>query len=178
MNTLIINAGPRRNGNCAFLASKLQEKYNNDCKLINLIDLNITPCVACRSCKVNDTLCVINDDMTSIYDDIFKAEKLIFISPNYFGFVSSLGKIFTDRWYCLKDINRVSKIKEEKKALFFLLQGAPSRDHGKNITEWAKHFFTGYGFKYFSMTIAGCDYDNTNAVENKLDEILMNTSMF
>lgn len=178
MNTLIINASPRRNGNCEFLATKLQEKYGNNCKLINLIDLNFTPCVACRSCKLNNTLCVINDDMTDIYADILNAEKLIFISPNYFGFLSSLGKIFTDRWYCLKDINRVSKIEAGKKAMFYLLQGAPSKDHGKNICDWAKHFFTGYGYKFFTMTIPGCDYDNNNAVKNKLDEALMNASMF
>ena len=162
MSTIIINASPRPKGNSAFLAQKFKEKYGDDCRLVNLHEMNLKSCVACRQCKQKDILCVINDDMKELYHDLLNAERIIFISPNYFGFLSSLGKIFTDRWYCLMSQKRVSKFEPGKKALFYLVQGAPSKDHGKNIAEWARHFFTGYGFKFFTITIPGCSADNTD----------------
>ena len=178
MNTIIINASPRPKGNSSFLAAEFAAKYGNECKVVNLRDINMHSCQACRACRKNDSLCIIDDDMKNLYHDLLNAERIIFISPNYFGFLSSLGKIFTDRWYCLMNSSRVTKFEKGKKALFFLVQGAPSCDHGKNIGEWAKHFFTAFGFKFFTMTIPGCSTDNNDGVKNKLDEILMSASMF
>ncbi len=178
MDTIIINASPRPEGNSAFLASKFKEKYGDKCRLINLAETDIKSCRACRSCRTNNSLCVMDDSMKDIYPGLLAAERIIFISPNHFGFLSSLGKIFADRWYCLKTESRKSRFEEGKKALFFLVQGDPSRDRGKNICEWARHFFTSYGFKYFAMTIPGCSDDNADGVKNKLDEAIMSASIF
>lgn len=178
MDTVIINASPRLKGNSSFLAMTFKEKYGEDCKLINLAELNIKSCRACRSCRANGTLCVIDDDMKDIYNELLAAERIIFISPNYFGFLSGLGKIFTDRWFCLQTQDKKSKFEKDKKALFFLVQGSALREHGKNITEWAGHFFARFGFKYFSMIIPGCSDSNLDGVQNKLDDALMNVSLF
>lgn len=43
---------------------------------------------------------------------------------------------------------------------------------------WAKRFFEQYGLKTFTMIIPNCNYDNTDGVKIKLDEIKMNVSMF
>ena len=63
MKILIINASPRLNGNSSFISEALAEKYGDESEVINLSQLDIKPCTACRACKVNNSLCVINDDI-------------------------------------------------------------------------------------------------------------------
>lgn len=179
MKILIINASPRPGGNSAYASTELYEKYKTDnAELINLAKLDIKSCNACRACKTNNSLCVIKDDMALIYPKLLSAEKIIFITPLHFGFLSSLAKIFTDRWYCLKTADKISKFQEGKKAFFLLIQGAPSRERGEMATAWAKHFFTAYGLKYFSFITPACSHDNLDGIKIKIDEIKMNVSIF
>lgn len=179
MNILVINASPRENGNAAFISNSLAEQYNNQCEVINLNALNIIPCTSCRSCKINNSLCIIDDDISSnMYEKLLLADKIIFISPNIMGFISSLAKILTDRFFCLKTSDRKTKFSENKKMFFILTQGAADRSHGDMATNWAKKFFEQYGLKTFTMVIPNCSYDNYDGVKIKLDEIKMNISMF
>ena len=174
---LIINASPLLSGNSAFIANEVKNSYD-DAEIIHLADLNMLPCTSCKSCKINNSLCVIKDDITPIYDKLLKADKIVFISPNIFGFLSSLGKIFTDRFYCLKTSDKKTKFAEGKKAIFILTQGSPNRDHGEIITSWAKTFFNAYGLKTFTMVIPNCTSDSLDGAKLKINEIKTNISMF
>ena len=178
MSILIINASPREKGNSSFIANELVSKYGNEAEVINLRDLNLLPCTSCRTCKTNNSLCVLEDDLVDIYPKLLSAEKIIFLSPNIMGFISSLAKIFTDRFYCLRDSNKKSRFEEGKKLIFIYTQGSPSRAHGEMATNWAKSFFEGYGIKTFTMIIPNCSHENYDGVKIKLDEIKMNVSMF
>lgn len=179
MNVLIINASPRLEGNSSFIAGKLFEKYKSEgAELVELAKLHMKSCTACRACKKNNSMCVIKDDMASIYPKLLAADKIIFISPNHFGFLSSLGKIFTDRWYCLKTAGRSSKFEEGKKAVMIFVQGALSRDMAENALSWGKHFFTGYGLKFLPLAVPGCSADNVETAGMKIEEIKMNTAIF
>ncbi len=64
MSILIINASPRKSGNSTFIAESLKEKYGDSCQVVNLAELNIKPCTSCRSCKINNSFCVIKDDIS------------------------------------------------------------------------------------------------------------------
>ena len=174
---LIINASPRTQGNSAFLAEALQRHYTNS-EIIHLANLNLKTCTSCMSCKNNNSLCIISDDMTPIYKKLLDADKIVFISPNIFGFLSSLGKIFTDRFYCLKTADKKTKFDEGKKVIFLFNQGSPNRDHGSMAVNWAKNFFENYGLKTFTMIIPNCSVDSFEGAEIKLEEIKMNISMF
>ncbi len=179
MKILIINSSPRKQGNSSYISSSLAEKYNDECEIINLSELNMAPCTACRSCKINNSLCVIDDDITnSVYEKLLSADKIIFLSPNIMGFISSLAKILTDRFYCLKTKERKTKFDDNKKMFFILTQGAVDRSHGDMAASWAKKFFEQYGLKTYTMVIPNCSYDNYDGVKIKLDEIKMNISMF
>ena len=178
MSILIINASPRKSGNSSFIAESLMEKYAGECEVINLRQLEMKPCTACRSCKTNNSLCVIKDGISETYPKLLSADKIIFISPNIMGFISSLAKILTDRFYCLKTSDRKSRFEEGKKMFFILTQGAADRSHGDMAANWAKKFFEQYGLKTYTMVIPNCAYDNTDGVKIKLDEIKMNVSMF
>lgn len=179
MNILIINASPRKNGNSAFIAKETAEKYaGENVELIHLSSLNLRPCTACRSCKKNNSLCVIKDDMEGIYPKLLDVDRIIFISPNIFGFLSSLGKIFTDRFFCLKTSDKKTKFNEGKKLIFILTQGSPNRSHADMTLNWAKNFFEHYGIKTYPIVVPNCSSENLDGVKLKIDEIKMNISMF
>lgn len=178
MSILIINASPRKNGNSSFIANELMKKYEDEAEIINLRDLKLLSCTSCKSCRTNNSLCVIKDDLVDIYPKLLSADKIIFLSPNIMGFMSSLAKIFTDRFYCLKDSNKKSRFEEGKKVIFVLTQGSPNREHGETTLRWGKSFFESYGLKTFTMLIPNCAHDNFDGVKIKLDELKMNISMF
>ncbi|WP_242347950.1 flavodoxin family protein [Mucispirillum schaedleri] len=178
MSILIINASPRKSGNSTFIAESLKEKYGDSCQVVNLAELNMKPCTSCRSCKINNSFCVIKDDISELYSKLLSADKIILISPNIMGFISSHAKILTDRFYCLKTSERKTKFEEGKKMFFILTQKSADRSHGNMAANWAKGFFEQYGLKTFTFVIPNCGYDNTDGVKIKLDEIKMNVSMF
>ena len=88
MSILIINASPRKSGNSTFIAESLKEKYGDSCQVVNLAELNIKPCTSCRSCKINNSFCVIKDDISELYSKLLSVDKIILISPNIMGFIS------------------------------------------------------------------------------------------
>ena len=74
-----------------------------------LNDLNIRPCQGCGGCDKTG-VCVIKDDMGSIYEALENMDALILASPVYFGGVTAQTKAMIDRcqpyWvrkYLLKD---------------------------------------------------------------------------
>ncbi len=64
--------------------------------LIELADLEVTPCTACESCSL-DGACVFADDFSAAYDRMRDADGLIFASPVYVDNVSGQMKVFIDR---------------------------------------------------------------------------------
>ncbi len=178
MSILIINASPRKSGNSTYIAESLMMKYGEECEVIHIRQLEMKPCTSCRLCKKNNSLCVIKDDISTLYSKLLSADKIILISPNIMGFISSLAKILTDRFYCLKTSEHKSRFEEGKKMFFILTQKSADRSHGDMAINWAKSFFEHYGLKTFTMIIPNCSYDNTDGVKIKLDEIKMNVSMF
>lgn len=179
MRIVLINAGPRKNGNTAFLEKALAEKYAEDTvERYFLQDMTFKGCTSCLSCRKNGTLCVLKDDMQPLYQSMLEADRVIFLSPNYYGFITGPGKTCIDRWYCLKDGDRRPKLKEDTKSFFVLTQGSPQRDHGQKAQDWAKTVFEGYGMKFYGMTIPNCSTENTDGARLKQEELLMHVAMF
>jgi len=154
MNVLLINASPRKNGNSSFIINKLKEKYNNEnLKSIFLNNLVYKGCQGCLSCRDNNTFCIVNDDLKVLLPELIDYDLIVIVTPNYYGFVTGQLKLFLDRWYCLKNKNRITKFKNTK-LFFVVVQGAPNRDHSANIINWSKHVFESFNLKYYGYTIA------------------------
>jgi len=177
MKVFIINGSPRKKGNSAFVANSLLEKYP-EANLINLNDLTFKGCQSCYSCRKNNTFCVVNDDLKDILPELVDADLLIVISPNYYGFISGQLKLFLDRWYCLKDANRVSKFKNGAKMFFVMTQGAQNRDHANLATNWLKKIAEGFNLKYYAYVIPGCSSENVDMAKMKIDDLKMHLNMF
>ncbi|HBT97555.1 MAG TPA: flavodoxin [Desulfobulbaceae bacterium] len=62
-------------------------------------DLSIRPCQGCGGCGKNGR-CVVDDDMTALYEKVDAADRLLLVSPVYFYALSAQMKTFADRFQC------------------------------------------------------------------------------
>ena len=88
MRILVLNGSPKRDASDtmhitrAFLAG-MEESVSLDVKLIHVIDKHIEYCTGCFSCMRNGGICIHDDDMRSILDDILASDVLIVSFPLY-----------------------------------------------------------------------------------------------
>ncbi|SHO42621.1 flavodoxin family protein [Desulfopila aestuarii] len=99
MHMVIVLGSPRISGNSETLARAVAEGVENHGGTVEYFRLNklsIRPCQGCGGCEKSGA-CVIKDDMTPIYDQIDKADRLLVVTPIYFYAPSAQTKIFIDR---------------------------------------------------------------------------------
>lgn len=101
MKIILVNASPRKNGNCSRAIQMIQENVKNaDVEVFNLREKEVHPCLACGYCKQQDTAkCVQKDDMSNLLARIDDCDAMVIASPIYFGNVSGPAKTFLDRIY-------------------------------------------------------------------------------
>jgi multimeric flavodoxin WrbA len=123
MKVLILAGSPRRKGNTNSLvkvftdeAGKAAESSNVDivCEVVNLYDLHIEPCVACRKCQAdwNAPNCTISDDlqgragahMPGLFEKILEADLIITATPIYSWYCTAPMKSLLDR--CVYALNK------------------------------------------------------------------------
>ncbi|WP_167496457.1 flavodoxin family protein [Desulfopila sp. IMCC35006] len=100
MKMLVVLGSPRKNGNSETLARKVAEaveKSGGAVEYIRLNDLNMRPCQGCGGCEKSGN-CVLNDDLTPIFQQVDDADRLVLVSPVYFYGLSAQCKIFGDRF--------------------------------------------------------------------------------
>ena len=91
MNTIVINASPRRNWNTALMlkeAMKGAESAGAETEYIDLCDLNFSGCRSCLACKRKDAercKCYWQDDLSPVISKILAADCLIIGTPIYFN---------------------------------------------------------------------------------------------
>ena len=104
MNILGISGSLNRDGSTVFsvqFALDILKDSGFAANYITLAGRTIEPCNACWSCS-KDRECVIEDDMTEIYDALRRCDGLIIGSPVYFGMVSGPLKTMMDRTVALR----------------------------------------------------------------------------
>lgn len=178
MKVAIINGSPRKSGNSSYLCSELEEMYAGDVFRVELKDLEMKGCQSCYVCRKQDRMCVVDDDVSPILNSLLETDLIILVTPNYYGHVTGQMKLFLDRWYCLKDANRRNKLDEKAKLFFLVVQGAPNRDHGQRMVDWAKRFSEGYGVTFYHYIVAGCQQETTDMARMKFDDIRLHLNMF
>lgn len=65
-------------------------------EMIDLCDLQVTPCTACEGCSING-ICVFEDDVSTLVERMKDADGIVFASPVYIDNISGQMKIFFDR---------------------------------------------------------------------------------
>jgi multimeric flavodoxin WrbA len=100
MNVLGLVASPRKGSNTDLLVSSIlygAGASNHPIEKLNLYDIEISPCIDCRSCKKGANRCLLGDGMQEIYKKIEDADIIIFGTPLYWYGPSAKMKLLVDR---------------------------------------------------------------------------------
>ncbi len=98
-----INASPRKNWNTAQAVEKALEGANQagaQTRLVHLYDLKFTGCLSCFACKRRENpadICILQDELRPLLEEIMTADALILGSPIYFGNLSADAIAFLER---------------------------------------------------------------------------------
>ena len=106
---LILKGSPRQNGNSNTLAEQVEKgakEAGAEVESLMLHHMDIRPCDACDFCTETDGVCVIKDDMQTIYPKIRRADAIVFASPIYWFTVSAQIKLCMDRMYAFEVIKK------------------------------------------------------------------------
>ncbi len=109
MDVLAFLGSPRKKGNSEMLTHALLEgvrQAGGSAEIIRLCDLKISPCISCGGCDKTGK-CVVQDDMTPLYEKIISIDKIIVASPIFFYGVTAQTKAFIDRTQALWNRKRL-----------------------------------------------------------------------
>lgn len=178
MNTVIINAASKHDGNGNYIAEKLSQKYEGSAVIeLNALAFCHDYINEFRDSDVFKPEMVeegLRDAMTAVHD----SDLIIFIAPNYFSFMSGLAKLFLDRFYVFLNKSGRPRFESPKKFFFIFTQGSANRSHGQSTLDWVKGFCNMLGFKYYGIVVPSCRGADTEGARLKMEEISMSLSMF
>jgi multimeric flavodoxin WrbA len=102
MKVVGFNGSPRKDGNTAFMISRLfreLEKEGIETELVQLSEKEIHGCIACGRCRENkDGRCAVNNDAANEYiGKMTQAQGIILGSPVYFADLTPEMKALIDR---------------------------------------------------------------------------------
>lgn len=106
-NILIIKGSPRKKGNTSTMAdafAKGAKENENMIEEVILKEKMIGDCLGCGACQENGGNCIQKDDMTEIYENMKKADVIVFACPVYFYTWTSLMKRMIDRTFAVESI--------------------------------------------------------------------------
>jgi len=115
MDVLVFLGSPRKKGNSEILTKAILEGVRmagGTPAIIRLCDLRIAPCISCGGCDKTGK-CVVEDDMTALYDKILSTDKIIVASPIFFYGITAQTKAFIDRSQALWNRKRLLQEKGE-----------------------------------------------------------------
>lgn len=101
MKVLGLVCSPRKGGNTEILISHAlasAREAGAQTEMLHVADLNIAPCDACDACRA-EGVCIVEDDMQTVYEQLDQADGVIFGTPVYFLNVSAQAKAVIDRTY-------------------------------------------------------------------------------
>ncbi len=139
-----ILGSPRRRGNSEILldeALRGAESQKAEVEKIVLNEFRISPCQGCDGCFQTGK-CVINDDMTIIYEKLRIADAIILASPIYFSNVTAQTKLMIDRCQCFWVRKYLLQIPPEKnqRGIFISVAGM-SADQFSGAIRVVRFFF-------------------------------------
>lgn len=148
MRVVAFNASPRPSGNTEVLLEAAVRPITEAGHELTMFRLNQMRLKACQDCGGCDTTgkCIVNDDMSELYDAIRSADRIILASPIFFFALSAQAKIMIDRcqaFWCEKYLLK----RPLKPGIFgrkglLLLVGGMKKDIGVQCAEaCAKAFF-------------------------------------
>lgn len=148
MKVITFLGSPRVDGNTELLLNEsiraIQEN-GHEVQTYKLNLMRIKPCQDCGGCDKNG-ICIIDDDMTGVYQDIREADRIVLASPIFFFGMSAQAKAMVDRcqsFWCEKYLLKktIPEGPHGRKGLLILV-GGMKKDVGIHCGDaTAKAFF-------------------------------------
>ena len=171
---LFICGSPRAYGNCMTLAEDLVSRATLagcECTVaapLKTLGFDETSaaftsfrgmegCRSCGGCKKTGT-CVIDDAMRSIYPTLERVDGVVWISPTYFGSVSSQLKVVIDRFQALysRRLLGLVEVGALRKPVLSIVLGGGEDPYGNEAAfiplESGSHMFEGHVIERLSIT--------------------------
>lgn len=118
---IAIVGSPRKGKNTDLMVDYVIEglsERNIEVTKFYLRSSNISTCIGCGSC-IKTGICIIQDDITKIIDNMKIADGYIFASPSYNYNMTAQMKALLDRTFCLNNYCNgwISRLSSNKKAI-------------------------------------------------------------
>ena len=157
MKVIAFLGSPRKDGNTELLLSEAikgivasgdstgREISGSAVQVFNLNLMKISPCQDCGGCDETGK-CIVEDEMSQIYNAIKTADRIILASPIFFFGLSAQAKIMIDRcqaFWCEKYLLKkpIPEGKFGRKGLLLLVGGMEKETGIKCSEATAKAFF-------------------------------------
>ncbi len=142
------------------------EDEGADTSLFHIGLLHIQGCHACLKCREKG-MCVLDDDMTPLFEHLRKSDALVLGTPIYFYYMTAQMKAFTDRLFSTID-RGFSKRLGTKKAVLVVTQGVEDPDAFASQVESMKGAWRLTGIEV-QDTIMGCGLESPDEVYSETD---------
>ena len=90
MKAIGISSSGRESAYSKTIVKDILVESGIDYEMINLAALNISGCLGCLKCAI-DNKCVQKDDFQGVIDKIMEADALVFGGANYYGMLNAIG---------------------------------------------------------------------------------------
>lgn len=160
MKVVGISSSPRRSGNSEILLDRALEgavSAGADVEKIVLNELNFKPCQECGGCDKTG-VCVIRDDMESVYKKLNEADAVVISSPIFFVSLSAQAKMMIDRFQCAwvaKYVLQNAPRPEKRKGMFIGVGGSYRKDYFENARGIIRAFFATLDVEYAGELFCG-----------------------
>jgi multimeric flavodoxin WrbA len=144
VKVLGLEGSPRKNGNTEKLVKAILDgatEKGADTKFYKLVNMNISLCQGCFSCRETGT-CVTEDDMLLLLGEIQSSDVIIVGSPVYMWQVSGQTKLFMDRLVPFIKPDFTSRLKGKKRVFMVFTQGNPDEQTFKVYFEYLENLFS------------------------------------
>jgi multimeric flavodoxin WrbA len=171
MKVIGIVGSPRKNGNTNAIVQQVLEgaaEAGAETRSFLLNEMSYRGCQACDYCKTHEK-CKLEDDLAELFDEMEKADGIVFGAPIYFVQFSGQMRLFLDRCYSLINRDFSSRLPAGKKAVIVVAQGMPEPEAYSKVYEE----FGGEISRFMGMevkdTLVAAGYHSPGEVRNDLN---------
>ena len=170
MKILGIDGSPRENGNTETLVKAIlqgAEANGAETRHYKVAGMNISPCLGCMDCRESG-ICIHEDDMTPLYDEIQSSDAMVIGSPVYMWQVSAQTKTFLDRLVLFIKPDFSSRLNGPKGLVLAFTQGNPDVHAFKTYFDYLENLFS---FLHYDVkgTIAAAGTRQENDILQQAD---------
>ncbi|MBR6772113.1 MAG: NAD(P)H-dependent oxidoreductase [Clostridia bacterium] len=143
---VLIDASQRERANSEIVVSMVTEALSDtEVHVLRMKDQDCRYCIGCDTCQKTDTLiCSRKDDITKLLPHIDSCDAILLASPVYDHQMSSLAKLFIERFYAFYNPNAENSstvTKRKKKAAFVMCCWTGDKTVYKKYAEWTLEGF-------------------------------------